>query len=311
MKTILLTGSSGLLGGAINEAFEKMGLNILTPPRFMLDLNQTISIENYFQRHKIDCVIHCAAKVGGIQANLQNPAEFIFDNLRMDLNLLDACNSSDIREFIFFGSSCMYPRETHQPMSESQILTGKLEPTNESYAVAKLATAQMVKSLAISGEKFYKTLVLSNLYGPGEDEDPKTSHLVGAIHSKYRKAILTNSYEIEVWGSGTVRREFTHVRDVATWIAGNILNISEFPDIMNLGFGIDYSVKEYYEFFSNAYARDFKLKYDLLRPEGMPAKLLDSSVARTHFNWAPKISPEQGIRELVNLQLKGGVERHA
>lgn len=145
-------------------------------------------------------------------------------------------------------------------MGESQILTGKLEPTNESYAIAKLATAQMVRSIAISGERSYRTIVLSNLFGPGEDEDPKTSHLVGVIHSKFRKAILTNSHEIEVWGAGAVRREFTHVRDIATWLTDNIANISEFPDIMNLGFGLVYTVKEYYEFFSNAYAGDFEWK---------------------------------------------------
>lgn len=310
MKGILITGSTGLLGRAIKDAFENVGFNVLTPPRSVLDLKETLSIENYFQRNKIDCVIHCAAKVGGIQANMQNPTEFIFDNLKMDLNLLDKCNSNEIKEFVFFGSSCMYPRKTQQPMSESQILTGKLEPTNESYAMAKLATAQMVKSIAISGQKSYRTIVLSNLFGPGEDEDPKTSHLVGAIHSKFRTAILAKSHEIEVWGAGEVRREFTHVRDVATWLTDNIANISEFPDIMNLGFGIDYSVKEYYEFFSNAYAADFEFIFDLSRPEGMPAKLLDSSVARKNFNWAPKISPEQGIRELINLQLGNGEERH-
>lgn len=308
MKNILITGSTGLLGKSLSEAFENRGLNLLTPPRSILDLKQTISVEKYFQRNHVDCVIHCAAKVGGIRANLQNPSQFIFDNLRMDLNLLEACSSKMVKEFIFFGSSCMYPRITNQPMNESQILTGKLEPTNESYAMAKLATAEMVRSIAISRGWSYRTIVLSNLYGQGEREDPPNSHLVGAIHHKFREAILSGSLEIEVWGTGKVRREFTHVLDVASWLAENVSRVSEFPIIMNLGYGIDYSVEEYYEFFSNAYSGEFKFKFNLKKPEGMPAKLLDSSMAKKYFNWSPMISPERGIRELVNLQLKGKEE---
>lgn len=302
MKNILITGATGLLGNAVKKAFRDSGLNLLVPSRSMLDLKQSYAVENYFQQNTVDIVIHTAAKVGGIQANMQNPTEFIFDNLKIDLNLLEVCISREVKDFIFFGSSCMYPRDASQPMSESQILTGKLEPTNESYAMAKLATAEMVKSVAITRDWSYKTLVLSNLYGPGESEDPKNSHLVGAIHKKFRDAVLTNSKEIEIWGSGNVRREFTHVEDIANWLVQNITHISKFPNVMNLGFGIDYSVKEYYEFFSKAYDGGFQFKFDLQKAEGMPVKLLDSSIAKKYFNWSPQISPNQGIHNLVNYQ---------
>ena len=305
MKRILVTGGSGLLGSELVKSFQSIGYFVLRPTRSQLDLTNFQSTKEYFAKHEIDSVIHCAAVVGGIQANLENPMNFIVTNLKMDMNVIEASLASNIKEFVFFGSSCMYPRDAQQPMAETQIMLGPLEPTNQAYAMAKLATSEMIRTIGNSPGMAYRTLVLSNIYGLGQSEDPINSHLIGAINFKFREALRTENREISIWGSGNVRREFTHVKDVASWVAKNLQNLSNFPQMLNIGLGTDYSIKEFYEIFAKAYGGGFTFSFDLEKPEGMPLKLLDSGVARRRFAWNPVISPYDGIQELV-AENRGG-----
>lgn len=299
MKRILITGAKGLLGRALNSSFGLGDYAVFCPSREELDLSNYLKTTSYMKDNRIDAIIHCAAVVGGIQANIENPLNFISANLRIDLNILDASVSNEIKELIFFGSSCMYPRDAEQPMQESQIMTGKLELTNEAYAMGKLTTAQIVRTIAETRGWSYRTLILSNLYGPGQSEHPQKSHLIGAIHRKFRESKERGLTEIEIWGSGKARREFTHVDDISIWLAENFSRLSEFPQYLNLGYGSDFSINEYYQYFSEAYSKNFIFTHNLSKPEGMPVKLLDSSVAQSKFAWAPRISPYDGIHKLV------------
>jgi len=299
MKRILITGGSGLLGKALINALDLKDSIILAPQRKDLDLTDNLMVKGYFESNRIDLILHCAAVVGGIQANIENPYYILSTNLKIDLNILEASISHEIGEFIYFGSSCMYPRDSKQPMSESQIMTGKLEPTNEAYALGKLVSAEMLRTISEKRGWSYKTIVLSNLYGSGQSEDPQESHLIGAIHNKFKQSRSSGSREIDIWGLGLARREFTHVNDVATWISGNLHRFSELPQVLNLGYGTDFSINDYYQFFSDVYGGDFSFIHDLSKPEGMPAKLLDSSVAAMQFGWAPQISPYDGIHKLI------------
>jgi len=268
-------------------------VSVLT--RKELDLRSSLEVLNFFKDNSFELVIHCAAKVGGIGANIGNSTSFLIDNAIIDMNVISACQTSGIKKFIYFSSSCVYPTGISQAMSEDLILSGKLEETNEGYALAKIMGMNLTKFISEEKGGSYRTLILSNLYGKNDNFDPNRSHLLSSIIRKTDEALGRKENKITIWGDGSSRREFTFVDDVAFWVSKNIDRISEFPNWLNLGSGIDYSVREYYQIVGEVLGYKGEYVYDKARPSGIAQKLLDSSVAREKFDWNPQTSLETGI----------------
>lgn len=299
MQDVLITGGRGLLGSSIKELAESSGWSIQAPTSDELDLRDMDATFKYLSSRKIGTIIHCAAKVGGIQANIDAPADFILENSLLDSSVISSARKLGINNFIYFGSSCMYPKQNKQPMAEEDILTGALEPTNEGYALAKIMGAKSINAVSRQDGLNWKVLIPSNLYGPRDNFDERTSHLIPAIIRKISKAISLGSNEIEIWGSGNARREFTYVEDVARFVIDNLASISKWKDLMNIGFGKDYSINDYYKSIGDYLGFDGIYINDHSKAEGMFQKLLDSSTAKA-FGWDPKIDLGLGIERTVN-----------
>jgi GDP-L-fucose synthase len=297
--SILITGSRGMLGGSILSKAQLSGLEVLHPNRTELDLRNKLQIQSYFNSHDIDTVIHCAARVGGIAANIENPADFILENLLIDSNLLTIAREKKITRLIYFGSSCMYPRDFPQPLQEIDILGGPLEPTNESYALAKIAAARMVTATAIQDGLAWRVLIPSNLYGPGDNFNPSSSHLVASIINKVLEAKEKGLTEIEIWGDGSARREFTYVGDVAEFVIDELEKVSSWQLMMNIGAGVDFSVKEYYEKVCELINFSAKFNYDTTKPAGMKQKLMNSALAQ-QFGWNPPTKLGDGLQKTIS-----------
>lgn len=270
-------------------------MQVIAPTRAELELTDEIKVREFLSDARPSHVIHTAAKVGGIKANIAEPFEFLLRNLQIDSTVFSACDHHNINNLLYIGSSCMYPKSASQPFLPESLFTGALEDTNESYALAKLSGSKLAQTISAQKSRTYRTVILSNLYGPGDHFDSVNSHLVAAIISKVSKAKSENLGEIKIGGTGTPRREFTFVNDVADWISDYVDKLDLLPDFLNLGAGLDYSVREYYEITANVlgYFGDFSL--DNSFADGMPAKLMDSNNAKSNFNWNPGTSLEKGI----------------
>jgi GDP-L-fucose synthase len=260
------------------------------------DLSHAGSLLPALESFKPDVVIHTAAKVGGIQANLDNQSGFLMENLKIDTNVITDCINFGVQNYIQIGSSCMYPANYRQPLIESDLLQGPLEPTNEGYALAKIVGSKLCDFISQSRGYFYKTLIPSNLYGPGDNFHPSNSHLLASVIRKLDEAKNLGFKKVQVWGTGMARREFTYVEDLAFWIAQSVSRINEFPQYLNLGIGRDYTVREFYETARRVIGIEVELEFDTTKPEGMQRKLMDSSLAREKLGWNPKIDSEEGIR---------------
>ena len=291
---ILVTGGSGMLGTAIQNELLKSSHSFLAPSSQELNLLENKSCIDFFEKSKIDLVIHCAAIVGGIQANIDNPYQFLNSNLKIDMNLIETARKFSIKNFVYIASSCMYPRNSPVAMPEDLIGTGPLEPTNEGYALAKLVGTKSVSITASELGLNWRTLVLSNLYGPGDHFGADRSHLVAAIINKVAEAKKSNLKFINMWGDGSARREFTYVDDVAAFIVANLEKLKTMPQVLNLGSGFDYSVKEYYESVLKCFDLIVEIKPDVSKPSGMQRKLLNSESAKS-LGWNPKTSLEDGL----------------
>lgn len=300
---ILLTGGSGMLGSAIQGELLRTPHTLLSPNSSELNLLDTKSCQYYFSENKFDLIIHCAAIVGGIKANIDSPYEFLTSNLKIDANLIDAARSFKIHDLIYIASSCMYPKNSQTAMSEELIGTGPLESTNEGYALAKLVGTKKVSITAQELGLTWRTLVLSNLYGPGDHFDQDRSHLVAAIIKKVAEAKSSDSKVIDMWGDGSARREFTYVKDVADYIAMNLDNLEQLPAVLNLGLGVDYSVKEYYLEVMKAFDLEAEIKSDISKPSGMQRKLLNVERARS-LGWKPKTSLNAGLKSTIEWYLR-------
>lgn len=288
-----------MLGSSILAQANRFGIDVLHPLKAELDLRYEGQIEEYFKTHEVHSIIHCAAKVGGISANIEKPADFILENLVIDSNLLSAARKWQIKNLVYFGSSCMYPRDFRQPLVESDILGGPLEPTNESYALAKISAARAVTTTALQDGLTWRVLIPSNLYGPGDNFDPASSHLVASIIHKVLEAKENGLTSLEIWGDGTARREFTFVEDIAEFVVANLHRISDWEMAMNIGAGVDYSVREYYEMVCKVLNFELNFKYDLTRPAGMKQKLMSSSIARKN-GWDPSTNLVDGLLKTIN-----------
>jgi len=291
---VFLTGGRGMLGQHIKKQMELVGHEVLSPSSAELDLRDFGATLEFIKASKPDAVIHSAAVVGGIQANIDGGGRFLTENLAIDHSVIFGSKQGGVKNFLYIGSSCMYPADRLEPLKVTDLLSGPLEPTNASYALAKITGAKAVEAFDSDGDLNWKTFIASNLYGPGDHFEPTRSHLVAAIISKVQKAKDKHSENIVMWGDGKVKREFTFVIDFAEWIAHSISKLGIFPSLLNVGCGVDFTVQEFYEITMKEMKYEGKLVTDLTKPNGNLKKLMDSSVARD-LGWIPSTSIHEGI----------------
>lgn len=293
---VLVTGSAGMLGKAVVRSLVRKGdFEVVSWTRQVVDLRNPVETLEHLQRLAPNYIIHCAAKVGGIQANIDSPADFLLQNIQIDSSLLAAAQKVGVQNFVYVGSSCMYPKDYRQPLIEEDLLAAPLEDTNEGYALSKIVGSKLSSYISRQYGLNFKTIIPSNLYGPGDNFDSVSSHLLAACIRKALEAKRSAKSEVLVWGDGTARREFTYVDEVSDWLADNLESIADWPDLMNLGLGIDFTVAEYHRFALQAVGYQAQLVFDQDKPSGMRQKLMDSSIARKNHGWNPKISPEIGL----------------
>lgn len=297
---IFIAGHKGMVGSAVLKHFSAEGYtHILTASKDEVDLMSQQKVDTFFKRHKPNIVILCAAKVGGIQANMKNPGSFLYDNLMIQNNVIHSSFTHGVKKFVFLGSSCIYPRECPQPMKEEYLLTGKVEPTNEGYAIAKIAGIKML-------EGYYKqygfksiSLMPCNLYGPNDSFDLEHSHVLSALVKRFSDAADENRDEITLWGTGIAKREFMHVNDVARAILFMTENYDE-PSFINIGVGSDVSIRELAELIADKVGFKGKIRWDATKPDGMLRKCMDVSRMRA-LGFEPLIGLEQGIEQMIEI----------
>lgn len=302
---VLLTGGNGMLGTAIRTLapVHQPSWIIDAPGRKDVDFCDQAQVRDWMAGHKYDLVIHCAARVGGIKANMAQPVEFLAENLLMNTNLIEESRKAGVPNFIFIGSSCMYPRDYKNPLKEEYVLEAPLEPTNEGYALSKISGTKHCEYISRQYGLAYRTLIPCNLYGPGDHFHPEKSHLVAAILMKVHAAKESRSNEVEIWGDGTARREFLYIDDLAEYILGCVDFLKDLPPCLNVGKGHDYTVNEYYEAAARIVGYKGGFTHKLDAPVGMMRKLMDSSIATTAFGWAPSTDLETGLARTYEYYL--------
>lgn len=291
---VFLTGGHGMLGRHIHKQLMDLGHIVIAPRSSELDLSDSSKTEAFISELAPDAIVHCAALVGGIQANIQGGGDFLIKNLEIDNSVIFAARDLGVKNFIYIGSSCMYPANRMEPLVPEDILSGPLEPTNANYALAKITGAKAVESLDGVDGRAWKTFISSNLYGPGDHFDPRRSHLLAAIIAKVVEAKEENAASIEMWGDGVVRREFTYVEDFAHWVTSSLNHLQDFPSLINAGCGVDYSVREFYEIVMRELTFKGQLVSNPDKPNGNLRKLMDSSVAM-ELGWNPQTTIADGI----------------
>ena len=293
---ILLTGASGMVGKNILSDSRSSEYDFLFPKRSEVNLLNYNELDEYISSLKPDLVIHAAGKVGGIQANINNPLSFFKENLEMGMNIINICSYHNIPELINIGSSCMYPRNINHPLKEDLILKGELEPTNEGYALAKIAIAKHCEYVTKSKNLNYKTIIPCNLYGPYERFDHENSHMIAGVIKKLYDAKRDNSEKVDIWGDGEARREFMCAIDLADFIFYAITKLDIMPQNLNVGLGFDMSINDYYMEIAKVVGFKGYFINDLSKPEGMKRKLVDISRLE-EFGWKHKISLKKGLQE--------------
>jgi GDP-L-fucose synthase len=291
---IYVAGHRGLVGAATVRALQRQGYrNLLLRTRQELDLTDQGTVREFFDRERPAAVIMAAARVGGINANNSHPALFIRDNLLIQDNVIDAAYRSGVAKFVFLGSSCVYPKLAAQPIKEEYLLSGPLEPTNEWYAVAKIAGIKMCQAYRREFGFNAISLMPTNLYGPGDNFDLQDSHVLPALIRRFHEAKQRGDETLSVWGSGTPRREFLHVDDMADAVVYLLKNYED-ESIVNIGWGEDVTIRELAEAIMAASGFKGRLVFDSSKPDGTPRKLLDTT-RMTALGWRPKISLKEGI----------------
>lgn len=302
-KKIYITGSTGMVGRNIIENLNKNKFEILTTKSSEVNLLFFDQVKNFLNQTKPDIIIHCAGKVGGIQANIKDSYGFFTDNILMGINLVKAAKECDIKDFLNLSSSCSYPPSATNPLKENSIFDGKLEPTNEGYAIAKASVTKMCEFLTRQFEGYnYKTIIPCNLYGKYDKFSEKNSHMIPAVIKKLHNAKLNNIDNVKIWGDGTARREFMYAGDLAQMINYILENFERMPNIMNTGLGYDFTVNEYYEIIAKIVGYTGSFSHDLTKPSGMKQKLLDIS-KQTEFGIKSMFSVENGIKETYDYYL--------
>ncbi|MEI6027075.1 MAG: GDP-L-fucose synthase [Betaproteobacteria bacterium] len=315
--TIYVAGHRGMVGSAIVRRLQALGYkNIVTATHAELDLTDQAAVRAFFARQYIDVVVLAAAKVGGIHANNTYPADFILDNLLMECNVIGAAHAAGVQRLLFLGSSCIYPRMAPQPMREDALLTGTLESTNEPYAVAKIAGIKLCESFNRQHGRDYRSVMPTNLYGPGDNFHPENSHVIPALLRRFHEAVQAGAKEVTIWGSGTPMREFLHVDDMA---AASV-HVMELPlevyqahtqpmlSHINVGTGVDCTIRELAETIARVTGFTGQLVWDSTKPDGTPRKLMDVSRLAA-LGWRAGISLEIGLRDAYGWFLRNESSR--
>ncbi|WP_043739189.1 GDP-L-fucose synthase [Thioalkalivibrio nitratireducens] len=307
MPKIFIAGHRGMVGSAIVRALTARGhdpARILTRTRSEVDLLNASEVRDFFAEEQPQQVYLAAAKVGGIHANNTYPAEFIHDNLAIATNVIHAAHRHGVPKLLFLGSSCIYPRHAEQPMREDALLTGTLEPTNEPYAIAKIAGIKLCESYRRQYGRDYRSVMPTNLYGPNDNYHPENSHVVPALLRRFHEAKQQNAKAVVIWGTGTPKREFLHVDDMAAACL-HVMNLPEdtywgavhpMQSHINIGTGQDCSIRELAETIARVTGYEGRLTFDSSKPDGMPRKLLDTSLIRS-LGWQPRIALEDGLND--------------
>jgi len=298
-SAIFITGGNGMVGRSLIKRLQKEGYTNLLPPNSKeLDLRDKKKVFEYVKKNNIHYVLHLAARVGGIQENIKRPAEFLYENLEMQNNVIEASRQYKIKKLLFLGSSCIYPTECPQPMMEEHLLSGKLEPTNEGYALAKISGLKLCEYYNKQYGTNFICLMPPNLYGPNDHFDLKRSHVISALITKFHNAKENNESFVEVWGSGKARREFLYVEDIADAILFfmNNYDSSELPPFVNVGSGKDVSIAELVETIKEVVGYTGKIRFDTTKPDGMMKKLIDSDKAKA-LGWSAKTDLRRGLEE--------------
>jgi GDP-L-fucose synthase len=295
-ETIFVAGHRGMVGSAVHGRLIKDGFTrVLGRTRKELDLLDRSAVRAFFEKERPSIVIDAAAKVGGILANYEQPVEFLVQNLTIQNNLIEAAADFGTRKLLFLGSSCIYPKLASQPIPESALLTGPLEPTNDAYAIAKIAGIKLCQAYAREYGKNFISGMPTNLYGPHDNYDLHNSHVLPAFIRKVHEAKKSGAKSITVWGTGTPRREFLHTGDLADACLFLLENYSP-PDLVNIGCGEDVTIRELAETVCDVLGFDGTLEFDTSKPDGTPRKLLDISKIKS-LGWSPKISLRDGIAD--------------
>ncbi|MEQ8802059.1 GDP-L-fucose synthase [Haliea sp.] len=302
---IYVAGHTGMVGSALCRQLQgRPDYTLVTASHAKLDLTRQAEVETFFADQTIDQVYLAAAKVGGIHANGSYPADFLYDNLLIQANVIHAAHQAGVQKLLFLGSSCIYPRMAAQPMREDALLTGVLEPSNEPYAVAKIAGIKLCESYNRQHGRDYRSVMPTNLYGPGDNFHPENSHVIPALLRRFHEAAQTGAEQVVIWGSGTPMREFLHVDDMAA----ACVHVMDLPEAVyrehtqqmlshiNVGTGVDCSIRELAEIIARVTGFDGRLVFDSSKPDGVPRKLLDVSKLAT-LGWEARVGLEEGLRE--------------
>lgn len=302
---IFVAGHRGMVGSAIVRHLEADGFNnIIVKTSKELDLRNQQAVEDFFQSEKPEYVFLAAAKVGGIHANNTYRADFLYDNLAMEANVIHSAHENKVKKLLFLGSSCIYPKMAEQPLKEESLLTGLLEPTNEPYAIAKIAGIKLCESYREQYQANFISAMPTNLYGPNDNYDLNNSHVLPALIRKFHTAKVNNEPNVTVWGTGSPLREFLHVDDLAEALVFLMNNYDE-KLFVNVGYGEDLSIKDLALLVKEVVGYEGDLVFDTSKPDGTPRKLMDSS--RIHkLGWKPKISLKEGITKVYEAVDKSG-----
>ncbi|MBO2564631.1 GDP-L-fucose synthase family protein [Shewanella algae] len=299
---LFITGGRGMVGRNIAALAKVRGVDFKAPSREELNLADYDALKKELEDYRPDFVIHCAGLVGGIQANIATPYDFCFQNLKIGINVVQASYDAGVKNLINLGSSCMYPRFAKNPLVESQVLTGELEPTNEGYAVAKITVAKLAQYLSIQCGVSYKTYIPCNLYGYWDKFDLRKSHMIPAVIRKIDDAIKKDYDTVDIWGDGLSRREFMFAEDLADFILFSLDKFSDVPSLINVGLGKDYSINDYYYTIAKVLGYKGQFINDLSKPAGMKQKLVNIDL-QEKLGWKPSTSLETGITKTYQFYL--------
>jgi len=303
---VYVSGHRGMVGSALVRALERSGCrDIVTATRSEVDLTDQTATRAFLDRTRPDVILVAAARVGGIHANNTYPAEFLYENLMIATNLVHAAHEVSTSRLLFLGSSCIYPKFAEQPISEEALLTGSLEPTNEAYAIAKIAGLKLCEFYRKQHGSLFHSAMPCNLYGPGDNYHPENSHVIPALIRRFHEAKQAGAAETVLWGSGTPRREFLFSDDLAEACL-HLLGLEDPPSLVNVGAGEDITIRELAEKVAATIGFEGELVQDTSRPDGTPRKLMDSSRIQ-ELGWKPRVSLDEGLR----IAYEEFCERHA
>jgi len=298
---IYISGHKGMVGSAMLRLLESRGYkNLIFKTSKELDLRIQKEVDEFIEKESPEYIFHFAAKVGGIKANINYPAEFLYDNIMITANVINAAYKYKVKKLLYLGSSCIYPRKCLQPMKEEYLLTGKLEPTNEGYALAKIVGLKLCEYYNKQYNTNFICLIPPNLYGPNDNFNLDTSHVVAALIRKFYEAKINRLDCVEVWGTGRARREFLYVEDLAEACLCfmNNYEAKNLPTFLNIGYGEDISIEELAEIIKEEVGYNGKIYWNSSCPDGMPQKLLDSSISKK-LGWKPKTPLKEGLKKTI------------